>query len=290
VTRLLYNWLIWFFLWLARVLPVGSAYRIAESLTWFHYHLFPTRRKGATSNILAVLGDGHLDGRVKQATYGVFRNFMRYLVEMFYFPRITEQNMEEFISLEGLEHLDHVLNQGKGAVLVTVHLGNWELAGAALSLKGYPLNVIVGDQMTTRVKGFAEYRWEKGTKAITPDDSLKQIYQSLKGNEIIVILLDGYLFDRGVTVRFFEKPIRFPRGAAKLSYRTGAPIVPGVCLRDESRHLVARVLPAISMNTNVAEDDAVQAVTEELARMMEHHIRSHPDQWCIFRPMWEADS
>ena len=290
MTRLLYSWMVSFLVWLARTVPAGTSYRIGEALTGFHYYLFPSRRKGATSNIVTVLGNGDLGSRAKQTTYLVFKNFMRYLVEMFYFPHINEKNVTDFISLEGLEHLDRALERGNGAVLVTVHLGNWELAGAALSLKGYPLHVIVGDQMTTRVKGFAQYRWEKGTRAITPADSFRQIFQALRNNEIIVILLDGYLYDQAVEVPFFGRPMRFPRGAAKLSHRTGAPILPGVCVRNENRHLIARVMPPLHADPALPEEDAVLHTTTELASLMEDQIRAHVDQWCIFRPLWDTDS
>jgi len=287
VTHLLYNWTIGFFIWLARVLPLRTSYRIAEALTWFHYHFFPGRRRGAMSNVLIALGDGELKREARKTTYRIFRNFMRYLVEMFRFPTISKENLARFIRLEGLENLDSALELGRGAVLVTVHLGNWELAGAALSLSGYPLNVIVGDQMTTRVKGFSRYRWEKGMKAITPADSFKEIFRALKKNEVVVIMLDGYLFDHYVQVPFFGRPLRLPTGAAKLARKTGAPIVPGVCVRDDSRRLRARVLPPLEVDTAIPEEEALSSTTRRLASIMEAEIGRHLDQWCIFRPLWE---
>src|SRR3989338_9104766 len=118
-------------------LPLKTAYKIAVFISTLQYYLSPRDKKSVTHNLKVILGSrDDMPHLVKE----VFRNFGRYLLEFFRMTKIL--NMEYIrknVKITNISHLDHVLKQGKGGILLTAHIGNWELGGVVASMLGYPI-------------------------------------------------------------------------------------------------------------------------------------------------------
>ena len=245
------------------------------------YCLSPGKRRNVHCN-LGVVGAPRSGGKV----YGIFRNHSMNMIEMFASSRWDGDEIKGRIDFPQRHILDEALAAGKGVIIATAHLGNWELPGLLLGSLGYPLSVVAGQQMnsllTDSVKRAKE---EKGIAVIGPGQSYRKLYRILHDGGIIALLLDGDVFEGGVPVDFFGRKISLPRGAARLAMSTGAPVLGVYCRRldDERSRMNMETLLAPGEAARAGESSALQAIYSAI----EGYIRNNSDQWCIFRRFWE---
>ncbi len=125
---------------------------------------------------------------------------------------------------------------------------------------------------------------ELSITTISPEDGFRRIIRALEHNDPVALVVDGNLFTHGQTVEWFGRESPFPAGPGVLAQRTGALVLPGYCARISPGRFRVVVEPPI--------DPASFATTAELhqaiAAAAERQIRGHLDQWCIFRPLWNA--
>ena len=237
-------------------------------------------RRNVRANISAV-GDGAGTGVV----FSVFRNHCRNLVEMFASSRWDRSFLERIVECEGRNELAAAARGGRGVILATAHIGNWELAALYLAAAGFSLHVVAGIQMNRLLTGAVrEAKETRGIEVINPEHSYRRLFQALGGGGCVALLLDGDIYESGVPVTFFGRETILPRGAVQLSRRTGAPVIAGFCRRLKGGKYRIRLEQVLT-----GEEAASMDETESLGRLygkLEDFIRENRDQWCIFRPLW----
>lgn len=196
---------------------------------------------------------------------------------------------------EGFEHFEAARSLGKGTLVVTAHLGNWELIGFVYALLGVKLHIVARDIKNPRVnKVWVELRESSGLKVIRAkrrQGGLKQMLQALKGNESVAIVLDQNMpAGGGVFVDFFGKPASTLDLVAVLAKRTGAAVVPAFTFRrsDGSHHAV--ISPPLEWEHVTSDDPHADVVhnTQRYTRIIEDAIRAHPDQWLWLHRRWKV--
>lgn len=271
--------------WLVRFVPARLAYAIVSSLAPIASPFWARQHRMALANMERVLGPLPDPLEVRRQVRNVFRNYAKYLVDLLRLPRIDARAVDRQVRVFGLEHLDRCLEQGKGVVMVTAHIGNWDLAGAFLAGRGYPVNVIVETLKPPRWNELVQkIRSITGMRAIT-ESGVRQMLRVLRQNEILAVLIDRPLPDQGVTVRFFDATTRVPGGAATLALRSGAAIVAAALVR-KGRGYEAHISPPLQVPASGDSDLDVQLTTQRVMSWLETLIRDHPDQWFMFRNMW----
>jgi len=213
------------------------------------------------------------------------RSYNRMTYEFFRLPHVPREDLLASVEVVGRAHLDEALARGRGVVITSAHIGNWELAAVMLAQMGYALHAIAGVALTRWLSGpVRDSRARLLLKTISPVDCFRKAIGALEENEIVALLVDGHIFSRGVTVEWFGRPSPFPPGAGLIAQRAGAPVVPSYCERLGRGRFRLVVEPPI--------DPASFATTAELhqgiAASAERYVRSHLDQWCIFRPLWTS--
>jgi KDO2-lipid IV(A) lauroyltransferase len=194
------------------------------------------------------------------------------------------------IRMEGLEHLRAAMTAHGRALLLTAHLGNWELLSAAHHLTGYPLSVVVRPLDAPWLDALAErLRRHAGVELIDKRGALRPVLEALRRGRMIGILMDQNASRReGVFVDFFGRPASTSRSIALLAVRTRTPIVPVFARRDPGgRHTVV-IHPALAAP---AANDAEAAVVELTARCttaIERAIREAPEQWLWSHDRWRT--
>ncbi len=239
------------------------------------------KRRNVRSN-LSVVGASLSSGKV----YGIFRNHSMNLIEMFTSSRWDGDEIKDRVDFPSRKILDEALAAGKGAILATGHIGNWELPGLLLGSLGYPLSVVAGEQMNSLLTGSVKLaKEEKGIEVIGPGQSYRKLYRILKAGGLVALLIDGDIFEGGIPVELFGREVNLPRGAARLAMSTGAPVL-GACsrrIRDD--------LSRVTMETLIAPGEAARigetASQERIFPAIEGYIRENSDQWCIFRRFWK---
>jgi KDO2-lipid IV(A) lauroyltransferase len=271
---------------LLRFVPTRAAYVIVDLFAPIVSPLWGQQYRYAVANMQRVLGPRPDPLEVRRQVRNVFRNYARYMVELLRLPRIRPDEVERRFELHGLEHIDRGLDRGRGVVMVTAHIGNWDIAGVVLAARGYPVNVIHDTlqpkRWNDRVQGIRELI---GLRLIPVESGVRQMLRALRQNEILAVLIDRPLEDEGVPVRFFDATTRVPGGAATLALRAGANVVVAATVRTEDG-FEAHVSPLLEVSPTGDADSDVQAITQRAMSWLEALIRRHPDQWYMFRNMW----
>jgi KDO2-lipid IV(A) lauroyltransferase len=194
------------------------------------------------------------------------------------------------VQVEGIEHLRSAMAQGKGALILTAHLGNWELLAASHVLTGFPLSVVVRllDQPSLD-RLVARFRARSLAELIDKRRAIAEVLSALRRQRMVGILLDQNASRReGVFVPFFGVPASTSKGLALLALKTGAPVVPIFIHREpDGRHRVI-VDPAVPLpRTGNRERDLVEA-TAAFTRIIEAKVRRWPEQWLWIHRRWKT--
>jgi KDO2-lipid IV(A) lauroyltransferase len=220
---------------------------------------------------------------VEELSKRIFRNFARNLVDYGRFHTITEEALDRLLpSVQHLHFLEESFAKGRGVILVTGHIGNWELGALFFGRHGVKINVVTIPEGSERIDSIrGAYRTRQNIRTIVVDGSpfsSLEIVAALRRGEIVAMLVDRWEGADGVPAKFFGADRRFPRGPFVLSRATGAPILPAFIVREGSTYRGV-VDPPFFMDEPEDEPGA-RRLSESLERM----IRTYPDQWYNFAP------
>ena len=195
------------------------------------------------------------------------------------------------IVMDGRHHLDEVLARHGRALVVTAHLGNWELLSLAHRLVGHPLAIVVRPLDAPWLNNLVErLRVEAGVEIIAKRRALRPVLEALHGGRLVGILLDQNASRReGVFVPFFNRLASTSRSVAALAIRTGTPIVPLFINREGTgRHRVTMCPPLLPATTGSAREEAIIELTGRCTEVIEAAIRRAPEQWLWFHDRWRT--
>ena len=211
----------------------------------------------------------------------IFRNYARSLVDFGRYRGMPPSLLDgEITRMEGEEHIGTALRAGRGTLLVTGHIGNWELGGMYFVSKGLTLNVVGLPDIASEINDIRdEYRKRFDIRTILLDGSpfyTLEMMAALRRGEIVAMLVDRWQGGNGVRADFFGRPLLLPRGPFVLSRVTGAMILPGFVVRSEGSYIGVFDKPFVAEG----RDDAPYA--RVVARSLEQIIMRFPDQWYNF--------
>ncbi|MEI8175883.1 MAG: lysophospholipid acyltransferase family protein [Candidatus Omnitrophota bacterium] len=272
---------------IALALPVRAGYAAACFLADLKYFFSRKERQEIIENLRLVL-PGATEEELSAHARDIFRNFSKYLVDFFRFKRMDQNYVRKQVTLSAREIVDRERARGAGSILMTAHLGNWELGGAVMGILGYPMNVIALDHKNKRVnKFFVNQRQMKNERVISIGVALKKCFVALKKNEMLAILGDRDFTNHGVVVPFFGKDTLLPRGPAVFSLKTGAPIIPGFMIRHPDDHFTLSFEEPIAYQPTGDFEADVKNLTQLCGAEIERYIRKYPGQWYCFRKFWQ---
>lgn len=267
-----------------RRLPLPLAYRCAHYAARLLDLSVPKLRRVARANL--AFAYSKVDAQKREVIIdGVFENIARMLVSFARFPDLTPANIGDWISYDGLEYYEAAKRWGRGVLIATAHLGNWELSAFAHALMTEPMNVMIRPLDNPLVDDLVERRRTlSGNRLIYKWDAARAVIKALRNNEAAGILIDqNTSISEGIFVDFFGKPACAGSAFAKLAHHTGAPVIPGFALWDAAaRRYVLRFYPRIELSGDAAED------TQRIHSVLEEIIRSYPDQWMWIHRRWKT--
>ena len=207
-------------------------------------------------------------------------NLGRSLVELLRFKQDSSVELEQLVEVKGLSHLEKALAQGKGVVLVSGHIGNWELAGVWLGKRGYPINVIGAPQEDHRLTNLLFQLREKFcVQTIWKDSSLRKALECLKNRQILGIMLDQDGGKKGCLVPFLGLPARTSVGPVRLAQKTKSWVVPFFIVRNRSlpsRHHL-EFFPGFTVEGD--GDKSIFNALHHCNNLLSFWIKQFPDQW-----------
>lgn len=217
---------------------------------------------------------------------GCWMNLARVLATLARFPLIHAGNVRQFIRYEGLDNFQRASARGRGVLVATAHLGNWEFSAFAHALMTAPMAVVVRPLDNPLLDALVtHYRTLSGNRVIGRGQHfLRPLVETLRANGAVGILVDqNVTADRGVFVDFFGRKACVDAGLARLAHRTGAAVLLGYALwSDDEQRYVLHFEPEIEMTGDaLADTQAVQA-------RLEAAIRRAPDQWLWIHRRWKT--
>jgi KDO2-lipid IV(A) lauroyltransferase len=283
----------WLVLILARTLgrlPRGVARFVAGWIAWCAYRGLGRLRRVGERNLELALPKLSIRER-RQILRGVFRSLGRQLVEFCRMTRYTAENTRGWIRIEGLENYLAAKARGKGVLIVTGHLGAWELSGFYHSLMGYPMGMVIRRLDNRRLDDFVNgIRCLHGNRVLHKDDFARGLLTAMRQGETVGILMDTNMTPpQGVFVEFFGKQACTASGVARVALKTGAAVLPGFMVWEEAEqsyvlHFGAELVFA---RTGEAEADII-AATQQCTSAIESWIRRYPDQWLWIHRRWKT--
>jgi KDO2-lipid IV(A) lauroyltransferase len=216
---------------------------------------------------------------------GVFENISRMLVALARFPALNASNISQWIRYEGFEHYERSKQEGRGVLIATAHLGNWELSAFAHGLMTEPMNVMARPLDNPLIDRLVEDRRTlSGNRLINKREAARAVMKALRNNDAVGILIDqNTAANEGVFVDFFGRLACAGSGFVKLAYRSQAPVIPGFALWDKSqKRYVLRFYPRVEMTGDVQTD------TQYLHSILEGIIRQYPGQWMWIHRRWKT--
>jgi KDO2-lipid IV(A) lauroyltransferase len=256
----------------------------------FHGAL-PSRRRVSTRNLqlafqnLSATQANYLARRASQNACMTFCEFMR-------MGSATEAEIRSYCDIEGYENFQSAMAHGKGVLLLTGHLGNWEVMGARATLES-PLTVIARPRSNKAVHEKIEaIRARNHVQVISRFDTGRAPLKVLRAGLSLGVLPDQYEKD-GPLLPFFGQPTRVVDAVARLAILSGAPVVPAFGVRRDpwlrDGRIIAKVFPAFSVERTNDREVAVREGTLRCISELEKIMTSYPDQWLWMHRRWRQE-
>jgi KDO2-lipid IV(A) lauroyltransferase len=273
------------------VLPRQARFALATGLGEVLFWVLPGKRAAVLRNMEHVLGPDASPAHLRLVAKRSFRNYAKYLSEFTHLPRWSASDLEGLMSdVQGWEHIEQAMRGGKGAIFVTPHFGNWDVAGWYFGQR-YAFAAVVEPLEPPELDALVQgWRLAKHIGIIPLATAARGVRRALQKGGLVALVVDRPTHARseGVRVRFFGSWTRVPAGAAHFALRTGAPVIAAGAWRTPRNTYAAFARPALHFQPTPGGDpehDLAQ-VMQRIMEEIEAIVRSHPDQWYMFRSMW----
>jgi KDO2-lipid IV(A) lauroyltransferase len=271
------------------VLPEGVALRLGSVLGWSVGSVLRIRRADVERNLEVAFPERPpaWRRRVARASYV---HLGREAVALFRLAGMSPTDVVARTEIRGLEALQGAVQEGRGVVVVTGHLGNWEIGGAALSARGLPVDAVA--------KGMANRRFDRdliatrerlGMQVVDMGHAHREVLRSLRRGHVVALVADQNAHKSDVFVPFFGRLAATHRGPAVFALRSGAPVFVGTCIRRKGspqRYVVT--LEPLQVKVSGDADRDVVAVTAAHTALLEEAVRAAPEQYFWQHKRWKT--
>lgn len=271
---------------LAFNIPLKFAYAIAVFISDFRGFFARADRRAVEGN-LKVIFPQKSDRQIRQIRKQMFRNFAKYLADFFRFDALDLEYVKKNIRIENLNYFDEAISRKKGVIVLTAHLGNWELGGVVIGLLGYPFWAVALPHKDERVDRFFNSKREgKGVRVIPLGKAVRTCLNLLNDNKMVALVGDRDFTEKGIAIDFFGRKTIFPEGPAAFALKTGSDIVPGFMLRNKDDSFTLTIEKPIEFVPTGNKQKDINDLISIYRNIFEDYIRRHPEQWYQFRRFW----
>lgn len=246
-----------------------------------YFTIYKTGRLNYENNILPIFSEN-----TRSKSLRCIRNFSLFIYEFILLPRINKRNFKKYIFPVNIEKVYKAGEDGKGVIILTAHLGNYEWGAAMLRFYDLPLTVISLPYRNKYITKFYEKRrTEKGMKVVYTQNAIIESIKALRNNELLALLGDRNFGEQGFEVIMFNKKTIIPTGPFYLSFRTSAPIIPSFAIKEkDGRYHVYFEDPIKFEKKNI--DESKNLYINRWVEILEEYIKKYPEQWYRFDKVW----
>lgn len=266
-----------------------SAYRWAELLAKVSYRLNNVGRNNVFNNLVLVFPN-----KDKQELYRIskrlFVNFTKYLVDFLRAEKLTSEFLDTRVGFNDTAIFDVLRAEHKNFIVVTAHLGNWELGGGVLSLRGFDMAAVARPHENSKTNKFFDQQRDFMSMEVIPlGIAVRRCFKVLKEGKVLALLGDKEFGNGGFIMDICGHKASIPKGPAALSLKFNIPLVPAFMLRnkDDNYDFFAEdlILPRDKNGNKRSEED----ICKDYVAVIEKYIKKFPDQWFMFEPYFQSD-
>jgi len=270
-------------------LPEGVALRLGAALGWFAGVVLRIRRADVDRHLLLAFPDESpaWRARVARASYV---HLGREGVATFRMAELDAADVVARTTVEGHDAFLAALAEGKGAILVSGHLGNWELAGASITARGTPMDAVAKGMANQRFGAdLVASRERLGMRIVDMSKAYRVCLRTLQAGGVVGLVADQNARENSVFVPFFGKLAATFPGPALFALRTGAPIFVGACLREPGYPSRYRVwMRRLDPEPTGDLDEDVRRLTQAHTAVLEEAVRQAPEQYFWQHKRWKT--
>lgn len=273
---------------LVRFFPAYSAHRVGAKVGRAFYPLLTSRRRVALRNLRNAFPELSRQ-QIEQIAKESFESVTTSFLELMAFERFSAEDIKRQIRIENLGLLTDARRSNRGAIFLTAHFGNWELAAQAIAVYvDRPLHIIVKTQRNPLVdRRLVGWRTKFGARLIPMDNAVREVLRVLKDAEMVGLAADQAASKESISVEFFGRSVPTFAGPAAFALKTGAPLILGLAERQPDGTYIMRLAEIPSADLGEHSDEAVLELTRRQVRMTEEMIRRSPGQWMWMHKRWK---
>jgi len=272
-------------------LPRPWAYALAVMGARFAWWFSPLARGRLDYNLQIACPDLAKDpSALRRVSWRNFRNHAKAYADLMMLPRTAVESMRSSLKVQGLEYLEEARDLGKGVLVVSCHMGSYEVVAAIWSATLAPVSFFAEELEPKELfEWYRDTRARLGISVLTLDHGgLRKVLQALRDEEMVITAIDRDITGTGHMMPFFGQPAPIPLGPAAIALRTGVPLFPVCVYRLPDDTYMAEGAPlVIAKSTGDAKADQIRT-TQELLRHIEGFIRRHPEQWHVPHRIWSG--
>ncbi|GAB1402629.1 lysophospholipid acyltransferase family protein [Elusimicrobiota bacterium] len=276
--------IVMFFLYM---IPVSFAKKIGVSFANFAFYFIPIRKKHVIDSLTTAFPKKSKN-EILNIAKDVYKQFVITVIEFIFFRKMSGKELKEMFPDEDFRLIEESLKQGKGAILLSGHFGNWELLAKSFAQR-HPTSVIVAKQSNPMVDSLMnDTRTTKGFNTIYKDSLVfRSVSRALKNNEFVAILADQDAGRQGVFVPFFGRLASTAKGPAAFALRCDCPIFATFSIRQPDGKY--RTIPKeIKKPEGVSEEEAVEMIMAQYSKILQQQIEEYPSYWFWFHRRWKT--
>jgi Kdo2-lipid IVA lauroyltransferase/acyltransferase len=274
---------------LARPVPRSWLLAFGRGLGSFIWKFAGFRKKVVTENIRHAFSATQDETWIQATAHSFYRNLGMTLMEFLASPYRTNDDVLKMVTLEGQDHIDEVLERGRGALMVSGHFGNFEMLLPRVVAEGHAVSGVVKAQSNPLVDAFQNrIRTNSGMKVIKTGGAFPSILRSLRQGDFVGLLADQDAGGQGHFTEFMGRQASVFKGAAILAHKAQCPIITGHIFRQPNGDHVVRVDPLIIPDPELEQEEAVKVLTEQFVSHLEKAIHTAPDQYYWIHRRWKT--
>jgi KDO2-lipid IV(A) lauroyltransferase len=281
---------VWALVRLLGLLPRRAARGIGAGVGALAYRILPRLRSVGTKNLEIAFPEWS-EAQRQEVLRKLYRNLGWELAEFCQMPGYTPENTRSFLRYDGLERYVAARDKGKGVLIVTGHLGAWELSSFYHSLMGHPMSMVIRRLDNAKVDQLVNgIRCLHGNRVLHKDDFARGLLGAMRHGESVGILMDTNMTPpQGVFVPYFGRLACTASGLARVALKTGATVLPGFMLWEdaEQKYVLHFGEEIVFDRTGDDEVDTV-ANTAKCTAAIEAYVRQYPDQWLWVHRRWKT--
>ncbi|THB79093.1 MAG: lauroyl acyltransferase [Desulfobacteraceae bacterium] len=261
---------------------------LSRLLGRFWYTVDKKHRRVVLDNLTQAFGREMTPGQIRELAEKVFYNTVLIVFEYTWFHSSKNRYRSDRIQLTGLEHLRKAHQKNKGVLVLTGHMGSWEVLTAVAPITGLPASVVYKTIESKPINRFVKENREKaGIKLYPLHNAFDAVYEALDRGELVGLLMDqNTSHARGVFIDFFGRKACANPGLVKLAFQTGAAVVPVFNYRQGDK-IIIEIQPELPLIRTGNWQQDIFENTQFHHQVMEDFIRQHPDQWFWVHNRWK---